>query len=66
MPYRAPVKDMLFNMQELAGLSSLNEIPEFSDYDLETARAVLEECAKFNEAVVAPLNWEGDKNPSYF
>ena len=66
MPYRAPVKDMLFNMQELAGLSSLNEIPEFADYDLETAQAVLEECAKFNEAVVAPLNWEGDKNPSYF
>jgi alkylation response protein AidB-like acyl-CoA dehydrogenase len=22
---------------------------------------VLEECAKFNEGVVAPLNWEGDR-----
>ena len=30
----------------------------------ETAQAVLEECAKFNEGVLAPLNWEGDKNPS--
>ncbi|HNB47702.1 MAG TPA: acyl-CoA dehydrogenase, partial [Burkholderiaceae bacterium] len=28
--------------------------------------AVLEECAKFNEGVVAPLNWEGDKYPSSF
>jgi alkylation response protein AidB-like acyl-CoA dehydrogenase len=27
---------------------------------------VLEECAKFNEGVVAPLNWEGDQNPSSF
>ncbi|MEQ1658949.1 MAG: acyl-CoA dehydrogenase, partial [Hylemonella sp.] len=28
------------------------------------AQAVLEEAAKFNEQVVAPLNWDGDKNPS--
>jgi alkylation response protein AidB-like acyl-CoA dehydrogenase len=26
----------------------------------------LEECARFNEEVVAPLNWEGDRNPSSF
>ena len=25
---------------------------------------MLEECAKLNEGVIAPLNWEGDKNPS--
>ena len=25
---------------------------------------MLEEAAKFNESVVSPLNWEGDKNPS--
>ena len=25
---------------------------------------MLEECAKFNEGVLSPLNWEGDKNPS--
>jgi len=24
----------------------------------------LEECARFNQDVIAPLNWEGDKNPS--
>src|SRR5213079_3203199 len=34
------------------------------DAGYETAQAVLEECAKFNEGVVAPLNVEGDKNPS--
>ncbi|WP_397532292.1 acyl-CoA dehydrogenase [Roseateles sp.] len=66
MTYRAPVKDMLFNMQELAGLQTLTEIPEFADAGIETAQAVLEECAKLNENVIAPLNWEGDKNPSYW
>ncbi|MEX8517870.1 MAG: acyl-CoA dehydrogenase [Leptothrix sp. (in: b-proteobacteria)] len=64
MTYRAPVKDFLFGMKELAGLEQLTQIPEFEDAGLETAAAVLEECAKFNENVVAPLNFEGDKNPS--
>jgi alkylation response protein AidB-like acyl-CoA dehydrogenase len=32
---------------------------------LETAQAVLEECAKLNQDVISPLNWEGDKNPSF-
>jgi len=27
-------------------------------------QAVLEEAAKFNEGVLSPLNWEGDRNPS--
>jgi alkylation response protein AidB-like acyl-CoA dehydrogenase len=41
-------------------------MPAFEDAGLETAQAVLEECAKLNESVLVPLNWEGDKNPSYF
>ena len=64
MTYRAPIKDMLFCMKELAGLEQVALLPGFEDAGLETAQAVLEECAKFNEGVVAPLNWEGDKNPS--
>ena len=64
MTYRAPINDMLFCMTELAGLDQVALLPGFEDAGLETAQAVLEECAKFNEGVVAPLNWEGDKNPS--
>ena len=63
MSYVAPVKDMLFCMKELAGLASVAQLPGFEDANLDTARAVLEECAKFNEGVVAPLNFEGDKHP---
>jgi alkylation response protein AidB-like acyl-CoA dehydrogenase len=66
MTYRAPVKDMLFVMKELAGIDELSKLPAFEDAGFDTAQAVLEECAKFNETVVAPLNWEGDRNPSYF
>ncbi len=66
MTYRAPVQDMLFVMKELAGLEAVAQLPGYEDAGLDTAAAVLEECAKFNEGVVAPLNWEGDKNPSSF
>ena len=64
MSYQAPLKDMLFAMQELAGLANVTALPGMEDYGLDTAQAVLEESAKFCEGVVAPLNWEGDKNPS--
>ena len=66
MTYKAPIKDMLFNMQHLAQLEQVAQLPGFEDAGLETAQAVLEECARLNEDVIAPLNWEGDKNPSSF
>ncbi len=64
MTYRAPVKDMLFDIRHLADIDQIAKIPGFEDAGFETAQAVLEECARFNEQVVAPLNWEGDRNPS--
>ena len=64
MTYRAPLKDMLFCMKELAGLDAVARLPGFDDIDADTAQAVLEECAKFNEGIVAPLNWDGDLKPS--
>ncbi|MDE2418698.1 MAG: acyl-CoA dehydrogenase [Burkholderiales bacterium] len=64
MSYVAPVKDMLFNIEHLANIEQIAQIPGFEDAGLDTAQAVLEEAAKFNEGVLAPLNWEGDKYPS--
>ena len=66
MTYRAPVKDMLFVMNELAGIAQIAALPGYEDAGLETAAAVLEECARFNENVVAPLNWVGDQKPAFF
>ena len=66
MSYSAPVKDMLFVMKELADIESIAALPGFEDAGLDTAQAVLEEAARFNNEVVAPLNFEGDKNPSFW
>ena len=64
MTYKAPLKDMLFNIQHVARIDQIAALPGFEDAGLDTAQAVLEEAAKFNEGVLSPLNWEGDKNPS--
>ena len=64
MSYNAPVKDMLFNIQHLANIDQIAQMPGFEDAGFDTAQAVLEESAKFTGGMVAPLNWEGDKNPS--
>ena len=62
--YSAPIKDMLFVMKELAGLEHIATLPGFEDANLDTAQAVLEESAKLCGEVLAPLNVEGDRNPS--
>jgi acyl-CoA dehydrogenase len=66
MPYVAPVKDMLFVMNELAGLADVVAYPSYvqAGADVDLAPAILEESAKFNQDVVAPLNWPSDQNPS--
>ncbi|MGZ5186465.1 MAG: acyl-CoA dehydrogenase family protein, partial [Caldimonas sp.] len=64
MSYTAPVKDMLFCMKELAGLEAIAALPGFDDAGLDTAAAVLEECARFSQEVLAPLNRAGDVTPS--
>lgn len=64
MTYRAPLKDMQFVMNELAGLEQISQLPGYEEATPDTAQAVLEEAAKFNEQVVAPLNRAGDLDPS--
>jgi alkylation response protein AidB-like acyl-CoA dehydrogenase len=66
MSYRAPIQDMLFNIRHLADIDGIAAMPGFEEAGFETAQAVLEECAKFNEGVLDPLNVEGDRNPSSF
>ena len=64
MSYVAPVKDMLFNITHLADLAQVAAMPGFEDAGIDTAQAVLEEAARFNQEVLAPLNWDGDQKPS--
>jgi 3-(methylthio)propanoyl-CoA dehydrogenase len=62
--YNAPTQDMLFVMKELAGLDEIAALPGFEDATPETVQAVLEEASKLCGEVLAPLNVEGDRNPS--
>ncbi len=64
MSYRAPLKDMLFDIRHLADLEAIARMPGFEEAGLDTAQAVLEECARFTQEVVAPLNVVGDREPS--
>ena len=64
MSYVAPVKDMLFVLNELAGLKEIQQLPGCEDATDETVQAVLEENARFMSEVVAPLNWSGDIAPA--
>jgi len=64
MSYVAPVNDMLFCMKELADLDAIARLPGFDEAGLDTAEAVLHECARFSGEVLAPLNRDGDVHPS--
>jgi len=58
--YHAPVKDMRFVMDELAGLPEIAALPAFAEATPDMADAVLEEAARFTGEVLAPLNRVGD------
>lgn len=64
MSYFAPLKDMQFVLNELAGLAEISAMPGCGDAVPETVEAVLEENARFCSQVVAPLNVPGDREPS--
>ena len=60
--YRAPLSDMRFVMDELAGFAELSaQLPAFAEATPDMADAILDEAAKFTEQVLAPLNVVGDK-----
>jgi len=58
---RAPLKEMRFVMDELAGLPEISQLPGYEDATPDMADAILEEAAKFTSEVLAPLNQVGDK-----
>ncbi len=58
--YVAPLKDMRFVMQELAGLAEVGKLPGFEEATPDTVDAILEEASKFSSQVLDPLNYSGD------
>ncbi len=64
MEYTAPIKDMRFVLEQVAGLSQLSTLPGLGNAEPETAAAVLEEAAKFAAGVLSPINRIGDQQGS--
>ena len=59
--YLAPLADMRFVMNELAGLETIAALPGYEDATADTVAAILEEAAKFAGGVLDPLNQSGDR-----
>ncbi|CAG0961620.1 3-(methylthio)propanoyl-CoA dehydrogenase [Burkholderiales bacterium] len=59
--YRAPLQDMEFALNELAGLAQVATLPGCEEADPGTVSAILEEAAKFAADVLDPLNRTGDQ-----
>ncbi len=59
--YVAPLKDMHFVLNELAGLNELASLPGCEEVSPELVDAILEEAAKFASGVLSPLNQTGDR-----
>ncbi|SFS71662.1 acyl-CoA dehydrogenase [Brevundimonas viscosa] len=62
MTYRAPVRDLAFTLQAVAGIDRLAATGAFPDYDAELMGAVLEAAGQFSEEVLEPLNRVGDRH----
>ncbi|PJA57211.1 MAG: acyl-CoA dehydrogenase [Rhodocyclales bacterium CG_4_9_14_3_um_filter_68_10] len=59
--YNAPIRDIRFAMEELAGLASVAALPGNEEANPELVAAVLDEAAKFATEVLSPLNAVGDR-----
>ena len=58
--YVAPLRDMRFVMQELAGLDQVVSLPGCEEASPDVVDAILEEAARFAGEVLSPLNRVGD------
>jgi len=59
--YQAPLAEMQFVLNELAGIDSVGRLPGFEEATPDVVAAILEEAAKFATNVLDPINRSGDK-----
>jgi alkylation response protein AidB-like acyl-CoA dehydrogenase len=60
MTYTAPIRELLFALDAIAGFDQLRALPKFADVDADTVAAILEAGGKLAADVLAPLNRAGD------
>uniref|UniRef100_UPI004048A61C acyl-CoA dehydrogenase n=2 Tax=Yoonia sp. TaxID=2212373 RepID=UPI004048A61C len=65
MPYRAPVSDYRFLMENVVGFAQVTATARFAEATPDMADAILTEAAKMCEEVLYPLNRSGDLHPAH-
>ena len=65
MPYQAPVSEYQFIFDKVVPLAQVVEKERFSEATPDITDAVLKECGKMCESVMAPLQRPGDLHPAY-
>jgi hypothetical protein len=58
--YLAPVREMRFVLDEVAGIKALTGLPGFEDLSSDLVDAILEEAGRFSANELAPINRSGD------
>ncbi len=64
--YKAPVKDIIFGYEVIDSYNILQKISAFKDFTEDIVIPTMEECAKFSEEVLAPINALGDKQGAIY
>lgn len=60
MTYQAPLKDLLFTLKNVLGMENLGALPDFGDFNMELAEAVLTEAGRIAAEEIADTNVIGD------
>ena len=60
MTYTAPLEEMRFVLDHVAGLPEIATLPGFEDVQPDVVEAILTEAGRFASEVLAPLNASGD------
>ncbi len=64
--YKAPLRDIEFVLNEIAGVHELTRIPRYAEMTPDLIIGVLDEAAKLFERTVAPLNRGADEEGARF
>ncbi len=64
MPYRAPLAEFDFILDQIVGYDRVAATDRFAEATPDTVRAVLSEAGKMTEAALVPLQRAGDQHPA--